>query len=539
MNAPRILISFLALLAAGLFWMYWKNNRVGNLPPKPDERKIQQTSLPRVTDPLINKGPLPAEAGAQAASSDLAIPGEVVIRFRDAEALESFVSAARERGVQVLAVLPELLAVRIGGASGDVQPLLGDDALVSNNYRVRIPDVPDPEFWQNANSSPLGSGVLDFLGISDSADWPNFGEGVTIAIIDTGWSGHTAVPSESVRQLELFPVSMEGQFSAHGTAVAGLIASVDPYAPGIAPGSQILSIPVLDGNGEGDAFSLAAGIVAAVDQGADVINMSLGSYGDSEVLRQAVAYAAAQGVVMVAASGNDGRNLVTYPAAYESVIAVAAVDAEGNRAAFSNYGEEIDLAAPGVKVHALWEGDAFVYFDGTSASAPLVAGMAARILQSGTAATAEEVRQVLLDTANETGLPGDDVQYGAGILNAARIESAGQSGIIDVALADLYPALEQLDAGVFPLYVSLENRGTEFIPESSVELQVNGQPYFYRFSGLEPGGFASIQFPVQQDYLISGQVFAVSAKVGLPAGYEDSLPLNDEGNITLSFTPVD
>ncbi|MEX0331254.1 MAG: S8 family serine peptidase [Puniceicoccaceae bacterium] len=493
---------------------------------------VEFVQLPQVTGSGETRVPLPDNA------RDI-IPGEFTVRFKDRESMEAFVAAAEASGIKVLASLPELMMLRLAGSQSGLRGLLTDDMTVDFNYQVGVPAFPDLGFWQSENLSAFGKDVLTFLGAPGFGDLLGWGQGTTVAVLDTGWLGHAGLPVEAVEQVSMLESPGEGEFSAHGTAVAGLILSTNPFAPGLAPGTQVLAIQVLDGNGQGDAFTLASGILAAVKNGADVINMSLGSYGDSEVLRQAVQYAADRGVVLVAASGNDGQSFVTFPAAYPEVIGVAAVDADGNRAPFSNYGEGIDLAAPGFKVHALWEENEFIYFDGTSAAAPLVSAMAARIIQSGMASSPEEVRRLILDNANETGFPGDDLQYGAGILNVERVEASGQSGIIDMALADLYPAVEQSEGGTFPLYISLENRGTEFIPGATVELTVNDKPFFYRFSGIEAGGVESIQLPVQEDQLLSGSSYTVSAEVKLPDNFEDNRPDNNEGDITLSRTPDD
>ena len=535
-NRRYLLLIIPLMLTVLLGWFWWRNTSAPEPVVSGTPQRIgatdKQEFVPYVPSPVNGSAattgvPLPE-------NTKDAIPGEFTVAFKNREAMEAFLEEAEARGIKILATLPELMMVRLSSSRSALQPLLSDDMSVDYNYRVGVPGFPDLRFWQSENLSAFAGEALNFLGVPDFGERVSWGSGVTVAVLDTGWLGHSSMPVGSAKQLSMLETAGSGEFTGHGTAVAGLITSTNPFAPGIAPGIDLLAIQVLDGNGEGDAFTLASGILAAVENGADVINMSLGSYGDSEVLRQAVEYATARGVVLVAASGNDGQSFVTYPAAYPDVIGVAAIDAEGNRAPFSNYGEGVDVAAPGFKLHALWEENEFIYFDGTSASAPLVAGMAARIIESGLATTPEEVRQVILDNANETGFPGDDLQYGAGILNAERIEASSQSGIVDMALADLYPAVEQTEGGTFPLYVSLENRGTEYISGTTVELTVNGKPYYYRFSGMEAGGVESIQIPVQEDQLLSGQPYTVSAKVSLPDTYTDNRPDNNEGNISLS-----
>ena len=134
-------------------------------------------------------------------------------------------------------------------------------------------------------------------------------------------------------------------------------------AQGAAPGATILEYVVLDGVGRGDSFTLAKAIYAAVDQGAKVINMSLGSTGDSSVVRDAVAYALSKDVALVAATGNEAINRVAYPAAYDGVVAVGSVDGDPVNAQhlyFSNRGAAVDVVAPGFAVVANWPGGKMV-----------------------------------------------------------------------------------------------------------------------------------------------------------------------------------
>jgi hypothetical protein len=160
------------------------------------------------------------------------------------------------------------------------------------------------------------------------------------------------------------------------------------------------------------------------------------------------------------------------------------------------------------------------------------------LIESGRASTPEALRQMLRDHANEAGPPGDDPLYGAGILNGARLENIGRRGVIDIAVADLYPAVEQRDGSTFPLHVSFENRGTDYIPEAAVELTINGFPAYYRLLGLNPGAVDSIQIPVPESAL-SGSGFTVDARVSLPAHYTDAQPGNDRGEIRLASDPVE
>jgi hypothetical protein len=503
----------------------------------PSTALAEEEAYSTLSLPETSAAPAPVEAVPLPRAAQGAIAGEVLASFGSAASLEAFLEQAEANGITVLGVLPWLNTVRLGGSYRSLQPFLQDAEGVDYNYRISAPSAPDPNFWLNSQLEALDDGVLEFLDIGDRVAQKSWGTGVLVAVLDTGILPHAALETVNIRQLDLIGADSSGAFSAHGTAVAGMLASSSDFAPGVAPGVDLLSVKVLNGDGVGSTFTLAEGIFEAVELGAQVINMSLGGYGASEVLRQAILYAAEQGVVLVAPTGNDGAGQVTFPAAYPEVIGVTAVDANGNRAAFANYGEGTELSAPGFQVNALSIADFYTFFNGTSIAAPMVAGMAARLLETGQAQSADEVRQVLSATANDTGYPGPDVQYGEGILNAGRIERQGTPGLHDIALADLYPATEESDGSSFPLYVSVQNRGTTFLPETMVSLVVNGVDYFYRFSGMESGSVQSVQVPVDEASLKAGNTLTVEALATLPESMEDAKSDNDGSRIVLRLVP--
>ena len=164
----------------------------------------------------------------------------------------------------------------------------------------------------------------------------------------------------------------------HGCSVAGIIAANTDNAIGIAgfaPNSSILPVRVLGPSGSGSMADVAAGIVYAADNGADIINLSLGSMVGSQVTKDAVEYAMDKGVTVIASAGNSGGSLPGYPARYEGVVAVGAIDSNGARSSFSNKGG--DIWAPGRDVHTIYLDNGYKALNGTSFSAPYVAAMAA------------------------------------------------------------------------------------------------------------------------------------------------------------------
>ena len=164
----------------------------------------------------------------------------------------------------------------------------------------------------------------------------------------------------------------------HGCSVAGIIAANIDNGIGIAgfaPNSAILPVRVLGPGGSGSMADVAAGIVYAADEGADIINLSLGSMVGSQVTKDAVDHAVAKGVTVIASAGNSGGNLPGFPARYENVVAVGAIDPNGGRSSFSNKGG--DIWAPGRDVHTTYLDNSYKALNGTSFSAPYVAAMAA------------------------------------------------------------------------------------------------------------------------------------------------------------------
>lgn len=206
----------------------------------------------------------------------------------------------------------------------------------------------------------------------------------------------------------------------HGTHVAGIAAAAINNGVGIAGvagGATIMPVDVFKG-GIGAYDDLIRAIIYATDNGAHVINMSLGASSYSRGEEMAVDYAVARGVVVVAAAGNTGNQTNHYPAAHPSVIAVAATTADDYLSSFSTRGNFVDVAAPGSSIYSTFRSGGYAAMSGTSMAAPHVAGLAALILSRNPGLTQEQVRLLIEATADDLGPTGRDIYFGHGRINA-------------------------------------------------------------------------------------------------------------------------
>lgn len=242
------------------------------------------------------------------------------------------------------------------------------------------------------------------------------GSGVRVAVLDTGISTHSDLSiSGGVSFVPGEPTISDG--NGHGTHVAGTVAALNNSqgVVGVAPNAQIYGVKVLGANGRGSVSGIAQGLEWAAANNMHVANLSLGSDQPSPTLERAVNYATSRGVLVVAATGNNGTGSVGYPARYANAMAVGATDQNNNRASFSQYGAGIDIVAPGVGIQSTYPGNRYVSMNGTSMATPHVAGAAALVKQRYPSWNAGQIRNQLNNTATDLG---NSNLYGNGLLNA-------------------------------------------------------------------------------------------------------------------------
>jgi serine protease len=326
--------------------------------------------------------------------------------------------------------------------------LLKDVESIEPNYIYGLtdptpsPDANEPEYVHTAGApnDPLYNKQWHMHNINVEQAWEtNKGSGIVVAVIDTGVTKTTDMDkTEFVAGYDFVNNKAEANDdNGHGTHVAGSVAQSTNNSigvAGVAYQAKIMPLKVLSAAGGGTVSDIAESIKFAADKGANVINMSLGGGGESALMKEAIDYAHAKGVVIVAAAGNENQGSASYPARYNHVIGVAAFDAKGEKAEFSNFGAGVDIAAPGGGHGSrVWQetidpdGGApqVIGLQGTSMASPHVAGVAAMIMSAGVKdpdavqqVLQQSVRQIAEDPLNHFGA--GQLDAGAAVLMAAR-----------------------------------------------------------------------------------------------------------------------
>ncbi len=366
------------------------------------------------------------------------VEGEILLDLRDDVSADDEANIAREYGITLTPNSAYSEAhdkfERVDVAPADVPGLvarLSKDPRVQHAEPMRIaralfvPD--DPSYAKQWHMKQVGA---------ESAWNASCGMGVTVAVVDTGVACFDTGPFS--KGTDLSGTRCGGGYNfvddkseayddqGHGTHVAGTIAQTTNNGQGVAGlahCARIMPVKVLNEYGWGTIADVAEGIRFAADNGAQVINLSLGSPGGDDVERDAIEYAASKGVIIVAAAGNEGEDdSVGFPASYPECIAVSATDSNDRLAPFSSRGPEVDIGAPGVKIiqqtvcdHGKNHCEVFAELNGTSMAAPHVAGAVAMIISLGVTEP-NAVRAALLSSARPKDNP---LHFGAGILDAS------------------------------------------------------------------------------------------------------------------------
>jgi hypothetical protein len=367
-----------------------------------------------VLAPILPVGQAAASGAPQ--SQESRAPTEWIIKWDKGAPVQEFIDAS------VIHYFDEDLGVTVASPREGTDPAAWTERwsrheevrYIQPNRRVEIHARPNDELLRYQT-------YLGPIQAEKAWDTVTANRSITIAIVDTGVDlDHPDLKSNLVPGYNLIDEKKPPEDDhGHGTSVAGVIAAAGNNRSGIAGilwNARIMPIKALEADGSGSEDRLGRGIKHAVDNGAKIVVLSLGLYKYSNYLQEIVDYAESKGVLLVAASGNDGE-AVKYPAAYPTVLAVGGVDEQKRTEPDSNRGPEIDLVAPW-RVYTTALGGGYDYNEGTSMAAPQAAAVAAMLLARHPDWTPAQLRSQLRHTAEDIGPPGWDPATGYGLLRA-------------------------------------------------------------------------------------------------------------------------
>jgi len=282
----------------------------------------------------------------------------------------------------------------------------------------------DPKRYLMAEETPYGINMVNALQVPD-----NLVSNRKVCIMDTGYTlNHPDLINSGVTGDDGYGSNDTGNWyqdgNGHGTHVAGTISAIGGNNQGVVGVNRNgqLKLHIVKVFNDSGNWAYGSDLIAAINQcqaaGANITSMSLGGSGQSSAERQAFAQSAAAGMLHIAAAGNGGNSSMSYPASYDAVVSVAAVDSAGNKASFSQYNSQVEIAAPGVNVNSTWNNGGYRSISGTSMATPHVSGVAALVWSHYPQCSNNQIRAALNKSATDKGTPGRDTSYGFGIINA-------------------------------------------------------------------------------------------------------------------------
>jgi len=402
---PVIGLTILILFIATVF--------VGNLPNTYKTEEDEQIIAEQTEGPTL-----------RSIDTSRTVPDEILLKFKSGTSTTLQNKILSENNLVIKSEIPKI-AVKVI----KVAPQARDAVIeaLSHNQAIEFAEVngiaqatfiPDDSYFgqQWGPQKIQSSGAWDIS--TGSAN-------VKIAILDTGIdTTHPEVEHKMTASVNFSSSTTDQGVHSHGTHVSGISAATTNNARGIAGigfNSSLMNVKVLDDLGSGSYDWIANGIIWASDNGANVINMSFGGSSPSTTLENAINYAWNHGIVVVAAAGNNGSTVPMYPAYYSNVIAVGATDPNDRITSWSNRGDWVDIAAPGLNIYSIVPFNSYQTMSGTSMASPHVAGVAGLVAAQVADSNADgsvndETRNCIQNNADNINVSG----IGSGRVNAYR-----------------------------------------------------------------------------------------------------------------------
>ena len=365
------------------------------------------------------------------------VPGQVVVQFRSRPNPAYLQQFAQQNGLQPLRVsqMGSVLFRQLRNVSPQLtMQSLSQNPMVEYSHPNRLYrrhfTINDPRSAEQSGLAIIGAAKAWDLSLGDPR--------VIISVVDSG--ADLNHPDLKANLVPGYNVLSQGQTppqddNGHGTHASGIAAAVGDNRTGVAgacPRCKLMPVKALDSEGSGTGFDVAVGVVWAVDNGAGVINMSLGGEESDPTLERAVKYALSRNVAVVVAAGNEATDKPMYPAALPGVISVGSVTTQRTRSDFSNYGTWVSVMAPGSGILSTMPMSAvfmttnegykneYDLMDGTSMASPMVAGVVGLIKSRHPNLTPAQIKARLEGTAIDLGNPGFDPEYANGMIDAFR-----------------------------------------------------------------------------------------------------------------------
>ncbi|WP_181405177.1 S8 family serine peptidase [Aestuariibacter sp. GS-14] len=372
----------------------------------------------------------PAQNSSQTQQTESSSEQRYIITFKDGITYEATAKSTmpsrkgKENRTSVMS--------KIQSAGGNTQKVmerhnmavanLSEESLTALQNTANIEVAVDPQRTLYAQQTPYGYTNVQANQLVQSDLTAR-----KVCIVDTGINlGHSDLPDENGGLTGEANNSAVGNWDndghGHGTHVAGIISALDNSIGviGMYPGVSLHVVKVFDDTG---TWAYASDLISALDQcqdaGANIVNLSLGGTSRSAAEEAAFQAFADSGMLIVAAAGNSGNTALSYPASYDAVVSVAAVNANNVKASYSQSNSQVELAAPGNAILSTYPDNTYAYMSGTSMATPHVSGAAALVWSFFPSCTAAEIRSALDASALDLGTSGKDNDYGYGIIQAA------------------------------------------------------------------------------------------------------------------------